>query len=339
MKSKFYKKFRLKNHLTSLSILNSKTPGYKPFLLLFPSLLTITMFTIIPFILVISDSFKIKTGFVASDFAFGTENYTEVFNHIHFRIGMRNSILYSVVALPISLVFSLLISSAIVHVIRKWSQGFWQTIFFLPYVTSGIAVSVTFFYLFDSQTGMINNFFGISTPWLNSGDTSSWYPFVAILANGVWHNLAFQVLILTGAMLSINKTLYKSASIDGSYKLNQFFSITLPSIKNQLSFLFTVGIIGGIKVFPLALFNNDADSAINNGGSTIMLFLYRAVQHAEFEKAGAASVLLFLIGVLVSFTIKKTVSISYNLSTTLGVKHVSNKITSQTKVSKAFFKL
>ncbi|WP_246529764.1 carbohydrate ABC transporter permease [Mycoplasma zalophi] len=353
IKLRFIKKYRIKKHYNAASVINQKQPFYKPFILILPSLLTILLFTLIPFILVIMDAFLIqRNSFNAGNLELSHGNFVKLFGGTFtsdgvtqtyeadkwFVAGIRNSIIYAIVALPISLVISLLISSAIANVLRKKLRGFFQTIFFIPYVTSGIAVSVTFYFLFDTQNGFINQLIDrkIPIPWLTSGETSSFYAFVVILIRGVWGNLAFQVLLLTTAMLSVNPSLYKAASIDGSHKLQQFFSITLPSIKRTVSFLITIGIIGGIKIFPLALFNNNALEGFHNGGSSIMLYIFYFVRE-DVHLAAAASLVLFVLGVFISFTLRRLVTITYNISINLGVKNVSNKIMNKRKVSKKIF--
>ncbi|AWX42875.1 sn-glycerol-3-phosphate transport system permease protein ugpA [Metamycoplasma cloacale] len=345
MKIYFWKKFRIKKVGENLSVLNQRTPFWKPFLLLLPSLLTITLMTIIPFILVIIDSFSVRVGFKAHDIGFGFENFKNIFNDIHFKIGVRNAFVYSIVSLPISLCISLLISTSITMLIKKWSRNFWQTVFFLPYVTSAIAVSITFFFIFKKEGGFVNiilknlKLIDKPIPFLESGDYKSWKPFIVILLRGIWGSLAFQILILSTAMLSVNPQLYKSASIDGSYKFKQFFAITLPSIKRTISFLITMGLIGGIKVFPLSLFNNNELDALNNGGSSLMLYVYRFVKQGSFSTGAAASIMLFLIGVLVSFSLRKLVSITYIIGTKIGEKNVIRKIENQTLKTKPVFKI
>ncbi|QJR44458.1 sugar ABC transporter permease [Mycoplasma miroungirhinis] len=342
MKLRYLKKYRVKTHYNAASVINQKQPFYKPFLLILPSLLTILLFTLIPFILVILDAFVVQQekSFNAGDLEISYGNFVKLFSNPWFIVGIKNSIIYAIVALPISLTISLVISSAIANVLRKKLRGFFQTIFFLPYVTSGIAVSITFYFLFDTTGGnkyaLINQILGTNIPWLTSGDTSSIYAFLVILIRGVWGNLAFQILLLTTAMLSVNPTLYKAASIDGSRKLQQFFSITLPSIKRTISFLITIGIIGGIKIFPLALFNNNALNGFANGGSSIMLYIFYFVRQ-DPHLAAAASLVLFVLGVFISFTLRRLVTITYNLSINLGVRNVSNKIMNKRKVSKKVF--
>ncbi|QIW62224.1 carbohydrate ABC transporter permease [Mycoplasmopsis gallinacea] len=341
-------KFSLSKNKTSLRVIDAKSPAWKPMLLLTPSILIILLFTIIPFILTIINAFEVKTGFYQST-EFSLANFTDVWNKEknvgeEFYIALRNSFVYSIAALPLSLVISILIASAIFHIVNKYMKGFVQTIFFLPYVTNAIAIGLTFYYLFGgtdpTETGLINNIFGSDIKWLKTGEKGSWWPLIVIIIRGVWGNLAFQILILTSAMLGVNKQLYKSASIDGAYKAKQFFFITLPSIQKTISFLITVGLIGGIKVFPLAIFNNSAESAIQNGGGTLMLLIYKYITtNGDFYLAGALSVYLVVIGILVSFTLRRFVSAMFNIAGKRGEKSVYNKIANQATVSKTKFKI
>ncbi|AXE60559.1 sugar ABC transporter permease [[Mycoplasma] phocae] len=344
MKTYFWRKYRLKNTGLALSVLNSRISFWKPFLLMVPSLITILLLTVIPFILVIIGSFRVQVGFTRNAVIFGFGNFQKLFTDNTFIIAIRNSLVFALVALPISLSISLLISSAISQVIKKWARGFWQTVFFLPYVTSAIAVSLAFAFIFKSQGGLINKILldlGLTKNpinFLDDGSSGSWNAFFVILIRGIWGNLAFQVLLLTTAMLSVNQDLYKSASIDGASSTKQFFTITLPAISKTISFLFTIGIIGGIKVFPLALFNNDPAQALQYNGQSIILYIFNYAR-LDFARAGAASIILFLMGFALSFGLRKLVFVTFRVTRKLGEKNVVNKIKNASIVRKSLFKI
>ncbi|NEU02938.1 sugar ABC transporter permease, partial [Escherichia coli] len=91
---------------------------------------------------------------------------------------------------------------------------------------------------------------------------------------------------------------------DGIGGIKQFFTITLPSIKSTTTFLITLGIINGIKVFPLALFNNRPNDAIVNGASTLMLYVYHMTKEGNDALASASAVMLFVIGFTYSLIIR-----------------------------------
>ncbi|MDC4163255.1 sugar ABC transporter permease [Mycoplasma sp. T363T] len=303
-------KRRQKAKRTELGILDKKVSVWIPLSLLFPSFIAIFLFTILPFLMVIEKAFKPLADISdLSSESFGFRNFVSLFESKPFVIGLRNSFLYSIISLPLSLIISLIISSAIVFVYNKIARGFWQTIFFLPYVTSSVAISIAFIYILDSSTGVLNSIIGKNIPWLSSGEIDGYKALVGILIYGVWRNLAFNVLILSTAMLSVDKTLYKAAAIDSATPIKQFFKITLPSIKKTISFLLTIGILGGLQVFPLAIFSNNPDAATANGASTVLIFIFKNIRSADYGLAGAATLVLFVIGALYGAFLRNSVNL------------------------------
>ncbi|WP_406614531.1 carbohydrate ABC transporter permease [Mycoplasma corogypsi] len=282
----------------SHSILDNKTPFWKPFLLLLPGIILLTTFTVVPMVFNVANSIRDQNG------ALTIENYQSIFTDPRFALGVRNSFIYGMFVLPFVMMTALIISSVIAKLHRKSAKGFWQTVFFMPYVTNVVAVSLTFVQLF-STGGLINSVLGTNINWLRSGDPNTFYALVAMIVNGIWSGLAFNILIFTTAMLGVDKNLYRSASIDGCSEVKQFFKITLPSIKGTINFLITLGIIGGLKVFPLALFDNRPDDAFNNGGASLMMYVYWLTkENPNVALSGAASVSLFIIGVTFSSIVR-----------------------------------
>ncbi|MGZ9755516.1 carbohydrate ABC transporter permease [Mycoplasma sp. 394] len=291
------KKQSQKKVVLSHSILERRTPLYIPLLLLLPGFLLILMFTLVPMGINIYQSFTTESGE-------GTwKNYEYVFKDARFATGVRNSFIYGLVVLPFVMSFSLIISSIIAKLHRKYARGIWQTVFFMPYITNAVAVSLVFIQFF-APAGILNKITGSTRAWLNTSDPYTFNALIAMFINGIWGGLAFNILIFTTAMLGVDKNLYKSASIDGCGGIKQFFSITLPSIKGTINFIITLGIIGGLKVFPLALFNNNPTDAFSYGGGTLMLYVYLMTKSAQFHNAGAAAILLFIIGVSFSSIIR-----------------------------------
>lgn len=311
----------------SESIVDKRTPFLKPMAMLIPMLVIIGAFTVTPLVYNIIDSFFQPASSDNPTKQFTIRTFVEIFNDVKFAVGVRNSIMYGLLVLPFVMAISLLISSLISTLYRKSAKGIFQTIFFLPYVTNVVAISLTFMQFFG-QYGLFNQMFGLSTAWLIGENIASMKPFIAVLTQGVWSGLAFNILIFTTAMMSVDKNLYRSASIDGIGGFKQFFTITLPSIKSTTTFLITMGIINGIKVFPLALFNNNPASAIQNGMSTLMLYVYEAVQSAttDFSRSASAAIVLFAIGVMFSTIIRGGFNTIMKASLNLGENNVWNKI-------------
>ncbi|WP_036452712.1 carbohydrate ABC transporter permease [Mycoplasma buteonis] len=311
----------------SHSILDRRTPMWKPFILLAPGVTLIILFTLIPMF------FNIYNSLTTSDGSLTLRNYSYVFLDQDFAVGVRNSFIYGIFVLPLTMTISLAVSSVIAKLYRKSVQGFWQSVFFMPYITNAVAVSLVFIQVF-SPSGLFNGIFGGQNDWLNSNDKFSFNALLPMVSNGVWSGLAFNILIYTTAMLGVDKNLYRSASIDGCGEVKQFFAITLPSIKSTINFLITFAIIGGLKVFPLALFNNAAADAFKNGGASIMLYVYYTTTAGNISVSGAASIALFIIGVTYSSIIRGGFFMAQITLNNLGERNVWVKVKNSEQVSK-----
>ncbi|NQZ65861.1 MAG: sugar ABC transporter permease [Mycoplasmatales bacterium] len=315
-----------------LSIVNKRVKWYKPILLMMPAIIVVVIFTIIPFIAAATDAFQATPDRhrplerVAS-----IDQFKFMFKDPAFHNALYNSLMYALISIPIILVISVIISAAISNVLRKSLRGIWQTIFFLPYVTSAVAIGLAFAFLFDADTGLLNKILGHDVPWLK--DPNGHSALGAMLIYGVWRGIAFNVLIFTSAMLGVDKKLYKAASIDGAGPIKQFFSITLPSIKKTTFFLLTIGVIGAIKVFPLALFRNNPQEALDNNGSTLLIYIYAKLQISHnYMLAGAASVMILIISIIFSASVRGMVSLSLKGYDKWKEKNVEKKIANSAKM-------
>ncbi|WP_029513591.1 carbohydrate ABC transporter permease [Mycoplasmopsis primatum] len=312
-----------KTQSLSESIVDKRTPAWKPFSMLLPTIIILLTFTIIPFFINIEHAFLKPTE--NGNRVFTLEYFSELIKDEKYAVGVRNALMYGLIVLPFVMSISLLISSLIASVYRKWARSIWQTIFFLPYITNAVAVSLSFIQFF-APNGMLNSILNIKVPWLEKGDIFAFEPLLPLLVNGVWSGLAFNILIFTTAMLSVDKNLYRSASIDGIGGVKQFFTITLPSIKSTTTFLITMGIINGIKVFPLALFNNNSTDAITRGASSLMLYVYHMTRSGKDALASASAIMLFVIGFTYSLIIRRGFNAIIVASINLGESNVWKKI-------------
>lgn len=327
----WYLKKKYNNKKVDLNYVSKRTPVWKPLLFLAPGLILIIIFTFIPFFLALKDAFKVelnpnKRG---GDWKFGFDHLQYVLSKKDFARAFSNSILYAFLQIPLSICISILIAIAVSKIINKTFRGFTQTLFFMPYVTSGVAVALAFAYIFsgsNGQNGLFNQIFGLNKFWLKDMNDKSYAAFFVMLVNGVWGALAFQVLIFTTALLSVDKERYKAASIDGASPVKQFFAITLPSISGTMNFIITIGLINAIKVFPLALFQNNPQDALDYGGGTLMIYIFNFTRSGEYSIAAAASVILVVISITFSIAVKNSMRGAVMLVKWRGEQYVAKKI-------------
>ena len=308
-----------------LQVVNKRHSFWKVLLLLSPALIVIFVFTLLPFMAAATDAFQTTAPHKPMERVASFQQFTNMMKDPAFHDALFNSFSYAIISIPIIMILSLIIAAAVSNLLRKALRGFWQTLFFLPYVTSAIAIGLAFAFLFDADTGLLNKIIGHKVPWLV--DPNGHSALGAMLIYGVWRGLAFNVLIFTTAMLGVDKKLYKASSIDGAGPIRQFFSITLPSIKRTTSFLLTMGIIGAIKVFPLSLFQNNPQAAMDNHGATLLIYIYAKLQvNHNYMLAGAASLTLVFIAISFSVLVKGGIGITIKVANNWKEKHVEKKI-------------
>ena len=284
-----------------------------------PAILILALFTYTPLFIVIANAFDDSIGikeaggfkFTLAHFLgdnglfglFGSEYETlGLFNMEQWWIGVYNSVAYAFISVPIGIIISLLIASGVASITPKRVKAVFQTLFFLPYVTSAVAVSLAFAQIYGTgelvQTSILNNILGVFG--IGTVDLLGDHPLAAILIFGIWRSLPFNIIILTSAILGMDENHKKAAAIDGASKTRMFSHITVPLLFPTIIYLITVGFMGALKVFPLALFGNNPSKAVTVNGQTIVLLIYDWVDNNQYARAAAASVSLLVIVLVIT---------------------------------------
>lgn len=285
---------------------NTYNPENQPkaWLFLLPSLVVIFVFSIYPLLRSLVMSFE--KGSLINMRPAGVENYQKILQDPVFWRALKNTAVYAFLTVPVALVLGLGIAWIIFEKIKH--KSFFETIFFMPYVTSTIAIGIVFRYFFNGDYGIINyglSFFGIKgLDWLDSVDLSM----PTLIIFGVWTSLAFNIIILLGGLRNIDEEHYKIAKMFGATNGEIFRRITLPQLVPTMTFLLTVNIIGAFKVYTqvYALFAGQA--GIANSAVTAVYYIYD-----KFHIAGrpgvamAATVVLFLVILLCTFIQRKII--------------------------------
>ena len=177
----------------------------------------------------------------------GFENYRHLLNDPLFFLALKNTFYFVAIGAPLSVSASLL-TALLINQRRVRGQGFFRTVFFLPVVTTLVAVAVVWRYLYHPRLGLLNyvlSLLGIEPiDWL--GDPQWAMPSLIIMA--VWKNFGFNMVIFIAGLKSIPRRLYEAAEVDGAGAFEQFRSITLPLLAPTFVF---VGIVTLIVYFQL----------------------------------------------------------------------------------------
>lgn len=276
--------------------MNKKTfDNYKGYLYIMPSVIIMLIFTVYPLIKAFAMSFCEDYSIIDGSFdAVNMENYIELFKDDDFHKALINTTIYVIFVVPFSIILSL-IFAVLINSSGKL-KGMFQTLYFLPYVTSVIAIGIVWSWIFNSNYGLLNYFlslFGIEAiPWLNSPDYALW----ALIIFSIWKSMAFNILIFLAGLQSIPQDIYQAARIDSTPRLRVFFKITVPQLSPIIIYAVLIAVINSFKVYNevFSLFQGKGGPA--NSAITIVFYIYNKFYNSyDYGVASAAAVVLFVI--------------------------------------------
>ena len=180
--------------------------------------------------------------------------------------------------------------------------------YFLPYITSTVAIAMMFSTLFSTDYGLINlTLRGLSNlpvlgglfphdpiDWLNRAENVK--PAVALVV--FWRYVGFNTVLYLAALQTIPKDIYEAATMDGAGRWQQFWFITLPSLKPMIYFGVTLSVVGGLQLFEEPFILTGGRGGTDQAGMTTAMYMYRTA--FEFNDFGAASDLSWLLFVFVA---------------------------------------
>ena len=277
-----------------------KKNNYKAFLYLLPAIVFLGLFMVYPLIDVFIYSLEEGYNFASQTyFDVGLYNFNYVLHDPYFLQAVKNTVILVAITVPLSTGLALLISSFLASI--KPLRNLFETVYFLPYVTNTLAVGLVFMILFkktdytDGLVNMIINLFGGSSVDFITGPY--WAKMFVLCFYIIWVVLPFKILLLTSALLSVDKSYYNAARIDGTSRTRIFWKITLPLISPTVFYLIITGFIGAFKAYSdaVALFGTDLNVSEMN---TIVGYVYDMLYGNSGgypSYASAAAIILFSI--------------------------------------------
>ncbi|WP_346948300.1 sugar ABC transporter permease [Clostridium sp.] len=224
----------------------------------------------------------------------GFRNYEIVLQDPKFHTALGNTSLYAFVVVPLGLIISMFIAITIFEKIKH--KDIFETIFFIPYLTSIIAVGIVFRFLLNGEYGFINHLLSfINIGPVNFLDDPNMSMFTLIIF-GIWSGLAFNIIILLSGLRNVDENYYKVADMFGATKVEQFFKITLPQMIPMITFLLMVNFINAFKVYAqvFSIFNGKA--GIADSATTAVFYIFNKFYvENRYGQGMAAAVILFIL--------------------------------------------
>lgn len=263
-------------------------------LFLLPNLLGFLVFTARAVIEAFRLSFY-RADLLTPEVWVGLSNYQRLlFNDELFRKVLVNTAYYTFGSVPLAIIVGLLLAVLVNTQLRGITV--FRTAFFMPVVSSVVAVSLLWQWLYNSDFGLINEALraiGLRNPPIWLSDPRWAMP--ALIIMSVWRQAGYNMVLFLAGLQGVPVHLYEAAEIDGANRWQRFWSITLPMLSPTTFFVLVISIIGSFQVFDQALI-------LTNGGPadathTVVMFIYN--QGFQYFKMGYAAAVAWILFALI----------------------------------------
>lgn len=259
---------------------------------LFPNIVGFILFSLLPVgaTLVIS---LLNWDLIRSPKFIGIDNYNKLLTDDPlFREILGNTAYYVAGVVPLSVILSLALALAMNNGLKGISL--FRAIFFIPVITSSVAVAMLWRWLYNTDYGLINtglHAIGLPyVPWL----TSTKWAMPAVIIMAVWKSLGYNMVIFLAGLQGISPTLYEAAALDGASGWQRFRDITLPLLGPTTFFILIISVINSFQVFDLTFILTQGGPGIAT--TTIVMYIYnQAFQYFQMGYAAAIAWVLFII--------------------------------------------
>lgn len=222
----------------------------------------------------------------------GVDNFVELVSDDRFLKALRNTTFYTVTSVPLGMLISLFLALALNQTFR--GIAWIRTAYFLPVVTSTIAIALVWQWIYSPDSGLLNQFLGLfgipSQKWLSNPTLAM----PSIVALSIWHGLGTNIIIFLAGLQAIPSDLLDAASVDGAGRWARFRNVVLPLLTPSIFFTGVLSLIGSFQVFD-EIFVLSRPRA-TDATITVVYFIYEnGFKFFKMGYATAASWILFLI--------------------------------------------
>ena len=267
------------------------------YLVLLPAVVILAVFVFYPIVSAAYISLTNWDGFSPVKQFIAFDNFTRLLHDDEFWNSLLVTVLYaagvSVLSVFSGLVFAVLLDAPI------RGRGIYRTIYFLPVVTSSVAVAIVWKYMLD-PTGLINAglaLFGIQGPdWLQN----RWLALSALTLLTVWKNLGFNIVLYLTALQALPKSVFEAADVDGASHWEKLRFITVPLLRPMTFFVVVQALINSFQAFDLVYVFTEGGP---RGGTDVLgMFMYRqAFRLGDFGYGTAIALVSLVLVLLVTF--------------------------------------
>ena len=269
----------------------------KAYLFLLPNFLGFIVFTLIPVAMALFYSFTNYDGNKKMDFV-GLDNFIKLFSDSSFVISLQNTIIYTIVTVPLIIVLSLLVSVLMNNGVK--GAPVYRAIMLFPHIASIVAVTVVWQFLYNAKSGPINQILrsiGIANPpsWLSDQKTA----LLAVMIMIIWKGIGYYMITYLAGLRGIPKDQYEAATVDGANAWEKLIYVTVPNLRPVTFYASIMCIINSFQVFtPIYVMTKGGPGRAT---SVLVLKIYEdAFVNYKFGYASAEAMILFLLILVVT---------------------------------------
>lgn len=279
-----------------VKLLKKEIPWY---LFILPSVLAMIVFTFYPLTKTFILSLYFSRNGTLQNYV-GFLNYSSILKDENFWNALYNTLHMGfftiIINIPVAFTLACLINSL------QSGKNLFKMLYFLPNVTSIVAVTLIFKVMFyPTEAGMINyflSFVGIEKiGWLTDYDYAKW----VVIVMGLWHNIGYSIIIFIAGLQTISHELYEAAEVDGASRLQKWISITIPLTRPIFIFMLIMGTISALERFSDVYSLGGATGSPLRSLQTIVAYFYeKGMLAGQYGVGAAASVVIFALILLVT---------------------------------------
>ena len=269
-----------------------------------PNFIGFAVFTLIPLVFALFLSFLNWDGANPIQFA-GLRNFIRLGSDERFWIAMRNTLVYTVGVVPLTMACALFLAILLNQKIK--ARNFFRTVAFFPYVASLVAVAVVWNFIFSPVRGPVNNLLSYITK-LPVESLPQWaadrhWALPTVIFFSVWKNMGYYMVIYLAGLQGINAELYEAADIDGAGKWQRFLNVTFPQLAPTTFFIMMMLIITSFKVYDIFInIFAGGDGALSDTTRVLVYQIYNtAFRTLQFGYASAIAMVLLVLVVGITF--------------------------------------
>ena len=266
-----------------------------------PNFIGFAIFTLGPIILAFIIAFTEWDGNNAMKFV-GFGNFSTIFSDDRFLSSLKNTLVYSVFTVPITLALALGLAILLNQKIK--GRNFFRTVAFFPYVASLVAVAAVWNMLFTPAKGgivnqlLMNVLHMAPSKWAAAPKTVM----LTIIMFSVWKNMGYYMVIYLAGLQGISEDLYEAASLDGANSLQRFWYVTVPQLRPTTFFVTIILTINCFKVYDIVyMLAGGSNGIINKSAIVLVYYIYEeAFRNWKLGQASASALVLFVIVLVIT---------------------------------------